>query len=484
MFPIPTFVINLKKRLERKKYILKEFHQKSEFDVTVVEAHEHEIGAVGLWNSIKHVLENEVESKYEYIIICEDDHQFSDDYSKELLFSCIDEAKARNADILSGGVSWFNNAVPISENIIWVEKFSGFQFTIIFKSFFKIILEANFENSDDADFKTSALTANKFFIFPFISVQKDFGYSDVTPKNNEKGRVEMLFNNSLNKAKMANYLCSYYLNNPKNINLTNNSDTYKNIIIPTYIINLSERNDRLKHIKEQFKGKSEFDITIVDACKHEVGAVGLWLSIRKIIEMAIANDDDLIIVCEDDHEFTEHYSKEFFLKNLMEAYYQRTEVLSGGIGGFDMAIPVTKNRFWLSAFYCTQFLVLYKSIFKKILDWDFNEKTTADGIFSEISSYKMTLFPFISIQKEFGYSDITKSNDRRAISSLFISAESRLKLTQYAYNKYCIASTTLEELETRSLNELLDEINRITEVKHSDIWLQKNQTYIIEPTII
>ena len=44
----------------------------------------------------------------------------------------------------------------------------------------------------------------------------------------------------------------------------------------------------------------------------------------------------------------------------------------------------------------------------------YNEDVVADGKLSEIIVRKMVLFPFISIQKEFGYSDISAYyNNRR-----------------------------------------------------------------------
>lgn len=60
---------------------------------------------------------------------------------------------------------------------------------------------------DVADRKIADLTPNKFLIYPFISIQKEFGYSDVTIKNNKEGYVTQIFEkasmvlNSLNRVK-------------------------------------------------------------------------------------------------------------------------------------------------------------------------------------------------------------------------------------------------------------------------------------------
>lgn len=213
------------------------------------------------------------------------------------------------------------------------------------------------------------------------------------------------------------------------------------IFIPTYVINLKERTERLQHIKEQFKNKNEFDLTIVEACEHDNGRIGLWNSIVKIIKKAVENNDDVIIICEDDHAFTEYYSKKYFVNNLIEAHGQGADLLSGGIGGFGFAVSTSKNRYWIDWLYCTQFIVVFQNLFDEILSYDFKEDDTADGVLSHLSMNKMTIYPFISIQKDFGYSDVTKSNNeyKGLITQHFEITDQRLsqihKITSF-YNSY------------------------------------------------
>jgi len=438
---IPTYVINLKARTDRKEHIINEFAGRDEFAISIIEAYEHKTGAIGLWSSIKQIIQKAYNEEEEYVLVCEDDHMFTEAYSSEILFNNIAEAKERDAHILSGGVSWFQDALQISEKIFWTAKFTGAQFIIIFRELFTLILNADFGRHDAADLKINTLTNKVFFIFPFISIQKEFGYSDVTEANNTQVSVEQLFKGCTKNIKIMKDVSVFYKN--LNIEKVPEQKKYDNVIIPTYIINLPERTDRLSHIEKQFSRRDEFDITIVDACKHIIGAVGLWQSVRKIISMAICNDDDVIIICEDDHEFTEAYSKEFLFKNIIEAHQQGAEILSGGIGGFGSSIPVAENRYWIESFLCTQFLVLYRSIFERILNEPFDETITADGILSDIAGNKMTLFPFISIQKEFGYSDVTAWNNGEGnVSKWFINAAKRLKLIQHIYKEYATVFTT------------------------------------------
>ncbi len=428
---ISTYIINLKTRIDRKKHIIGEFAGRKNFRIIFIDAHKGKIGAIGLWNTIKYISQDLVNKQDEFIILCEDDHQFTPEYSDEVLYRAIAEAKEKDADILSGGINGFTTALQISENLYWVEKFSGLQFTIIFRKFFKAILEANFGPGDAADYKMCSLTDKKFFIYPFISIQKDFGYSDATPENNKKYAQKKLFKQSNTKIKLLKKVFSFY-NNKTKISQEIKAQSWKNITIPTYVINLPERTSRRLHIENQFKDKNEFNVQMIEACKHKIGAVGLWLSIRKVINMAIENDDDVIIICEDDHTFTSQYKKEKLIRNIFEAYSLGCDLLIGGVCGFNAALPVTNDLWWINSFWCTQFIVVFKRFFKDILIEKFSDTDTADKKFSEMTSQKMMIYPFLSIQQDFGYSDVTggKRGTLGLNTCYFKNTDERLKCLQ------------------------------------------------------
>lgn len=216
--------------------------------------------------------------------------------------------------------------------------------------------------------------------------------------------------------------------------------TYDNIYIPTYVINLPERTDRRKSVEEQFKNKNEFELHIVEATKHTIGAVGLWKSITSIIrEVVQKGEDDVIIICEDDHVFTENYQRDKFLDQVMRGAQLGTQILFGGIGGFGKAVPIESEFFWIDWNWCTQFMVIYQSAFDKILNARFTENDVADEFLGKIIPNKVVIHPFISIQKEFGYSDITKGNEKIwQISKYFDNADLRLKTYERIIKKYNI----------------------------------------------
>ncbi|MRG46983.1 hypothetical protein GFS24_17810 [Chitinophaga sp. SYP-B3965] len=196
---MPLYIINLKERKDRLEHIKGQMQDRNEFSVFIKEAIKHETGALGLWNTLVTIVKEARSKEEKFIIICEDDHLFTDCYNATLLRKAIVEAGDKEADLLSGGVSWFHTALQISSDLFWVDRFTGLQFTVIYSKFFNAILDATFEPTDAADYKLSELTGNKFLLYPFISIQREFGYSDVTEKNNLPGYVTQVFADSLEK---------------------------------------------------------------------------------------------------------------------------------------------------------------------------------------------------------------------------------------------------------------------------------------------
>jgi GR25 family glycosyltransferase involved in LPS biosynthesis len=439
LIKIPTYVINLASRSDRRLHIQSQFKGRSEFELHIVPAEAHEVGAVGLWNTLTKILRTLEGSDNEFILICEDDHQFTEAYSKEILFSNIKLAESNQADILLGGVSSIQSIITVSQSVLWVEGFTGLQFTIIYKKFYKTIVNAYFRRGDAADLLISSLSQKKFLVHPFVSTQREFGYSDVTSRNSAKGFVSGLFDMTVGAIQYIKDVEIFYDSTNSKKEGFNRLVNFEDVCIPTFVINLPKRTDRLSHITKQFEGKTEFDVKIIDAEQHRIGALGLWKTIRRIVQIAIDDDDDVIVICEDDHMFTRFYNRDYFLSNILEAHTQGVDILSGGIGGgFSHATVASKTRFWINHFFSTQFIVIYNKFFTKILDRPFDAGITADDCFSELTTNKMVLYPFISTQKDFGYSDATSANnvDSKRVTKLFEDCSSRLMLIKEAHTTF------------------------------------------------
>lgn len=409
LIPIPTYIINLARRPDRRKNIIREFKNRSEFSVNIVTAIEEPFGALGLWKTLRGIVDKAKKEKRGYIVICEDDHKFTRNYSEKKLRDAIHAGSLVGSDLLLGGVSWSGDSVEVNSSLFWTKSFSGLQFTVVFNKFFDSILNAKLDGYNAADYHICDLSKEIFLIHPFVSVQRSYSYSDVTPVNNEAGRVKQLFLDSEHKLRRHRRVAGYFRNS-KRQSLDVEKIDVSNLMIPTYIINLKKRTDRKMHISQQFHSRKEFKVEICEGIEDEKGQVGLWKSIKKAILLAKRKGEDVILICEDDHQFTEKYNSDFFIKNIIKAHSLGADVLLGGISNYQTTVRAADHLFWIDEFYCTQFMVVFKRFFNDILKADYDQHMTVDGKISSISSNKLVIYPFISIQKDFGYSDITARN--------------------------------------------------------------------------
>lgn len=220
----------------------------------------------------------------------------------------------------------------------------------------------------------------------------------------------------------------------KNVMVNNN---YNSITISTYIINSKEGEETSFFLKKKFGSFSEFDLTIMETCTHKTPDAGLWKSMVNAVGNANDNNDDVIIICDESHEFTGAYSKDFLFSNIVEANKQGAAILLGGAEGFGHAVPLNENRFWIDAFTGCEFTILYKKIFNKILNYKFKKNDSVDQVLSELTSHKMILYPFIS--KVSSIEDLNRMPLHQTIDQLpgtLKKTGTRLEQLQVAYRKY------------------------------------------------
>lgn len=410
--PIPVFAVNLAYRTDRRASIEEQFAGRPEFSLTVVPAIEHRNGPYGLWQTFYGIVERQAEKGSPYFVFCEDDHIFTEDYSEAALRHYIAQADSLGADLLSGGMSVVKTPVEAAPGLFWVSWFNGMQFTVIFKRCYDKILAVKTTGGYAVDILLSAIARRKYVISPYLSVQREFGYSDATATNAEDGRVTQFFTrHRALLSKLHQVRAHYSAITPEKVKAIF-AASMSGVTIPVHAINMKERTDRLAHIRRQFAGRPEFDLRIVEASRHEIGAVGLWHSICGIISRAREAGEDFVVICEDDHIFTENYSPDHFLHQIMLASAMGAQMLSGGVGDFGNLVPLPGGLCWVDRFWCTQFMVIFRRAYDLILNAGFSLRDVADDKISDLLTAKFLTVPFISEQTDFGYSDITLSNNR------------------------------------------------------------------------
>lgn len=179
------------------------------------------------------------------------------------------------------------------------------------------------------------------------------------------------------------------------------------IKIPTYIINLFKQTENLEQIQIQFKDRKEFDIQVIEEAEHTIESVRRWMCICKIIKIAMEKDEEIIILCTHEHEFTEHYNTDKFIDTIYEAHRLGATILLGGInGGLTNLLPLQSGLFWLDTFSGAQFVVIFANLYKIILNEPFLDNDVVDTKFSEITSNKFIIYPMISSQYTIKYSAV------------------------------------------------------------------------------
>lgn len=442
IFPIKAYAINLQSRTDRRESILHEFTGRAEFDLCIFSAIRHERGAVGLWRSIVQIVTNAKDHSERVILICEDDHHFTSTYNADTFIQSVYSAASLGCQLLLGGIGNMGNLVPVNSNLMWVDWFWSTQFMVIYSTAFDAILRANFnEEADVADAMLSVILSNKLVFSPFISVQHDFGYSDVTNSNNLPGMVSQYFKNAESYINMYRYVIDKYdywaLCNSKATSTVRTENHGHLTPIFVHAINMPNRADRRESILAEFTGKTIFKLNIVNPIKHPIASTSLWRTFVKVVSIENNRNSDYFIFCEDDHFFTDYYSEEMLLESITEAKILNADLLSGGFSWIDRPIKVRRTLFWVRSFTGMQFIVVFKKFYSKILHSDTNESHTLDIYLSTLSDNTFVIYPYISSQREFGYSDVTAENNTEGrIRSLFKHSERKLSILSKVYLYY------------------------------------------------
>lgn len=176
---------------------------------------------------------------------------------------------------------------------------------------------------------------------------------------------------------------------------------YDGISIPTYIIPSYEFEQFRSQIPYQFEKKKIFDLKFVSPAQLDSSIESYWRCIKEIVQSAIVSDEDVIVICEDNHSFTEVFSEQSFLRDIINAHRLGAGILCGGIDDIEVAVPIANGMFWISAFKSCSFLLLFKSVFEKILSHSIDCFLTKGDLFRELTSNKIVLFPPISVQTNF-----------------------------------------------------------------------------------
>lgn len=167
-------------------------------------------------------------------------------------------------------------------------------------------------------------------------------------------------------------------------------------MIPVYFLNLSN-HETLKNCVKQFDGKEEFEVNIMEVGKFKNKEMRKWEGIKKVVNKAITKEEDLCIICKEGHVFSEKYEFNAFLTKIYEGHRLGAKYLLGGLSGdYANALVLPSGLCWIDSFENSQFIVLYNSFYKPILEEEFLESHNVEEKLSKMTSNKFLIYPFIS----------------------------------------------------------------------------------------
>jgi glycosyl transferase family 25 len=148
-----------------------------------------------------------------------------------------------------------------------------------------------------------------------------------------------------------------------NIMATHNERKFFDFVDKIVYINLSDRIDRKQNIEEQLSKYISTDkIHRFDAIKHSTGSIGCGLSHIAVLEMAIAENWNNVLIVEDDLKWTDSFiSGHTILERIVKNHYDA--IILGGT-----YVKSYKNSFKLISCNCALSYIVNKSYYVTLLE--------------------------------------------------------------------------------------------------------------------
>ena len=146
-------------------------------------------------------------------------------------------------------------------------------------------------------------------------------------------------------------------------------------------------------VKKHFDGKSLFRTEMLVS-----PSLSRWSLFRCAVEHAEkSGDDDVIVVCFNEHNFTNNFDGRLFLDVIVEASKRGAQLLIGGCQKVENMVPVTSSLFWVDVTSGASFYVVYRSVYRKILSITIDGgDADLDEIISQYIPNKFLVCPIIS----------------------------------------------------------------------------------------
>ena len=150
---------------------------------------------------------------------------------------------------------------------------------------------------------------------------------------------------------------------PVKYNVAN--DEIKTFADNYYINTFCFYNNRNKY-QEYFSKKKEFRIHWIKSTSPSPNIN--QKNLNSILTRSIQEEDDVIIICFDNYRFKRNYSKYSLFKYILMAKFYQADILFGNGSEMDCMCKIQDELYWVNSIKKSNFIVLYRKFFNKILD--------------------------------------------------------------------------------------------------------------------
>lgn len=171
-FSIPTYIMPLQTLYDNER-LKAEFKDKNEYNLKFVPLVKVAKEPIDRLNTLKNIVREAQIADEDFILVCDDKHTFTSDYSFSEFKKAIIKAYYLNTKmLLCGFLGEGNNILFLNSSLFWLDSFSKSSFLVLYKSIYQNILDLVPDNTLSYEDQLSSITSNKLCLFPIISASR------------------------------------------------------------------------------------------------------------------------------------------------------------------------------------------------------------------------------------------------------------------------------------------------------------------------
>jgi len=120
----------------------------------------------------------------------------------------------------------------------------------------------------------------------------------------------------------------------------------------------------------------------------------LWQFLRDVISIEYSNNSKAVALSIGTEKLSTNAWEEINFENIQNIKLRSCDILCGNISGFSHVVPLSSNLYWFDSFNHSTFIILFNSVFSKILSYTRHNEELLFTTLSNVTSNKVVTYPF------------------------------------------------------------------------------------------